>query len=240
MRAAAIVAAFSDAHGPEFLHYLRGSLDALSQATIVLAAGDIVDGGNTSHGRLVIDVVRMAYKGQLFAVFGNEEYDDIEAELRRVCPDVTWLKDEAAYLEVKGLVISIIGTRGSLDKPTRWQQRNIPNARAVYAERIMTLDRLLAEAKRKAHYTILLTHYAPICPTLEGEPAKIWSQMGSRRLTELILRHGPDLVIHGHAHRSTKPHVRLGRTEVYNVALPAIKRVTLIEVTAHRGLEAFF
>lgn len=234
------IAAFSDVHGPRYLKHLVGSASALRHSNLVLIAGDIVDKGNVQHCRIVIDAVRSTYSGHVFAVFGNEEYDDREADFRSICSDVVWLKDEVAYLEVKGITLSIIGTRGILDEPTSWQRRNVPNIRAIYEERLKTITSLLAEVKQKSHIAILLTHYAPICPTLSGERPNIWNQMGSRRLTDAVLRYKPDLVIHGHAHNSTNTTANLSSTKVYNVALPAVKRITLLELPAKIGLEAFF
>lgn len=240
MRSPIVIAAFSDVHGPRYLHYLASSTSALEQADLVLIAGDIVDKGAAQHCRLVLDVVRSTYKGRVLAIFGNEEYDERESEIRSICPDAVWLKDEAIQLEVKGLTISVVGTRGVLDEPTSWQKRNIPNIRVVYEERLGKIASLLAEAKRKSQVTILLTHYAPICPTLSGERPSIWAQMGSRKLTEAVLHFKPDVVIHGHAHNSTNLFIEMGSTRIYNVALPAAKRVTRVEVAMSRGLEAFF
>lgn len=239
MQASIKIAAFSDVHGPEYMHYLSASLDEFRRADLVLMAGDIVQRGFAQHCRAVVDLVRKVYKGTILAIFGNEEYDEKEEELRKVCPDVVWLKDEAASLAMEGVTISVIGTRGLLDEPTSWQKRNIPGIEGFYEKRLRAIEDLLAKAQHVSRYVVLLTHYAPICPTLEGEPARIWSQMGSRRLMQVIMRLRPDVVIHGHAHKSVRLHVKIGVTRVYNVALPAAKRVTVIEL-APRGLEAFF
>ena len=233
------VAAFSDVHGPEYTHYLSSALGELRQADLLLMAGDIVHRGFTQHCRAVVDLARKVFEGTILAVFGNEEYDEREGELRALCPDVVWLKDEAANLEVKGVAISVVGTRGVLDEPTSWQRRNIPGIEELYEKRLRVIEDLLAKARRVSHYVVLLTHYPPICSTLEGEPARIWSQMGSRRLTQIIERLKPDVVVHGHAHKSVKLQARIGSSRVYNVALPAAKRVTTIEL-GPQGLEAFF
>ncbi|MEM0023996.1 MAG: metallophosphoesterase [Thermofilaceae archaeon] len=240
MERSIVIAAFSDVHGPRHLQYLKNSIAIIEQADLVLVAGDIVDKGAPQHCRLVMDVVRSVYKGPVYAIFGNEEYDEIEKELRSICSEVLWLKDELVSLEVKGISLSIIGTRGILDEPTAWQRRNIPNIKAIYERRLKTIVNLLVEAKKRSRYTILLTHYAPICSTLNGERPSIWTQMGSRRLTEAILRYQPELVIHGHAHNSAKTFTQLGLTKVYNVALPPVKRVTSIELPIEIGLEKFF
>ncbi|MCS7105186.1 MAG: metallophosphoesterase [Thermofilaceae archaeon] len=232
------IAALSDVHGPRFLAYVRSSLDIFMKADVVLLAGDIVDRGEVKHARMVVDLIRSMYKGEVVSVFGNEEYDDRKKELIQSCSDVNWLDDEVAYMELKGTTLAIVGTRGILDKPTIWQERHIPNIREVYEKRLQIILKYLREAKRRSDHTVLLTHYTPICQTLEGENVKLWSQMGSLKLTRLIIREHVEIVVHGHAHKSIKTYTNLGATQVYNVALPATKQATLIRV-GKRGLENF-
>lgn len=238
MTSTAVLAALSDVHGPRYLSLLNNSLNALKEADLVLLAGDLVEKGATHHCRLVVSRIRSMYKGELLAVFGNEEYDERKDELRRLCRDVRWLDDEYVVTTLEGLRVAVVGTRGVLDRPTRWQLRNVPGIRELYRKRLRRVEELLRKASREAQCTVLLTHYAPICGTLEGEDERIWSQLGSRRLTRVIMRVKPDVVVHGHAHNSRRLMVRLGETRIYNVALPARGRITQIAVGA-RGLSAF-
>lgn len=232
------IAALSDVHGPRFLAYVRSSLDIFKRADVVLLAGDIVDRGEVKHARMVVDLIRSVYKGEVVAVFGNEEYDDRKKELMQNCSDVKWLDDEVAHVELRGTTLAIVGTRGVLDEPTIWQEKHIPNIREVYEKRLQIILQHLREAKRNSDHAVLLTHYTPICRTLEGEDVTLWSRMGSLKLTRFITREKVEIVIHGHAHKSIKTHANLGATRVYNVALPATKQVTLIQV-GKRGLENF-
>lgn len=71
------------------------------------------------------------------------------------------------------------------------------------------------------HRLDALLHYAPIEATLEGEPREIWVFLGSDRLAAPILEHGPDLVLHGHAHAGS-PDGTIGETPVHNVAQPLL------------------
>lgn len=233
-----VLAAFSDVHGHRYMRYLRASLPKLKEAEIVLMAGDIVEKGEVSHCRMVLDALRSVYQGRVIAIFGNEEYDDRKDALRQVCEDVTWLDDDVIMLDVKGRAVAIVGSRGILDTPTRWQERNVPDIRQLYAERLERLAKLLNDVRRAASAVVLLLHYAPLCLTLEGEDRRIWSQMGSRALTKLILRAAPTIVLHGHAHNSLRTSVQLGSTAVYNVALPATKSVTLVRLI-QQGLDVF-
>jgi Icc-related predicted phosphoesterase len=233
-----MIVAFSDVHGPRYMGYLKTSLDSLRDAELLVLAGDIVDKGETQHFKMVLDTVREVYNGSVIAIFGNEEYDERKEQLRCIDKGVMWLDDEMAILKVSGYNVAIIGTRGALDRPTRWQERNIPGIRDLYAKRLERLSELLKSASESAEKVILVTHYAPIGPTLEGENPKIWNQMGSRMLTRLILKNRVDVVLHGHAHNSSRVQAQLGATRVYNVALPAVRAVTRVPV-AKVGLEAF-
>jgi len=233
------VAAVGDVHGPRYIKLLNASLSKLSNVSLLLLAGDMVDKGAAHHCKLVLSRIRSVYRGPIIGIFGNEEYDERKSEIARLCNDVEWLDDELEVVEVEGCKVAVVGTRGVLDRPTRWQLRNIPGIRELYRSRLSAIESLLKQARLVADCTILLTHYAPICRTLEGENERIWSQLGSRRLTRLILRLKPDIVVHGHAHNSRRPVVRLGDTVIYNVALPAVEEITVMAV-GPRGLSAFF
>jgi Icc-related predicted phosphoesterase len=233
-----MIAALSDVHGPRYIGYLRASLETLKSAKLLLLAGDIVDKGEPEHVKLVMKTVREAYAGAVIAVFGNEEYDERKEQIKGADESVLWLDDEYTTVEVDGLDVAIVGTRGVLDKPTRWQERHIPGIRELYSKRLEKLGELLNRAAESSDRVILVTHYAPIGPTLEGEDPKIWSQMGSRLLTQLILSKRVDAVVHGHAHNSLRVRAQLGAAKVYNVALPAVRAVTQVVITK-AGLEAF-
>ncbi len=66
---------------------------------------------------------------------------------------------------------------------------------------------------------VIVTHYAPICDTVIGEPQEIWPYLGSSRLAEVIDRHGAKLALHGHAHHGKLSGKTTGGVPVHNVAL---------------------
>ncbi len=233
------IAALSDVHGFRYLGLVKASLHLLKNAALLLLAGDLTDKGDSKQCRLVVDTLREAYKGEIIGIFGNEEYDERKEEIKAICSDVTWLDDEEVSIEISGFSIAVVGTRGVLDRPTRWQEKNIPGIGKIYENRLNMLEKMLVEAKQKSQYTLLLTHYAPICGTLEGENPGIWREMGSRKLTSVIMRTKTWGVFHGHAHNSKRTTVYLGGTRVYNVAVPAVKTITLVDLTKS-GIEAYF
>jgi hypothetical protein len=54
-------------------------------------------------------------------------------------------------------------------------------------------------------------------------PDGIWAFLGTDRLAAPIAEHGPDLVLHGHAHAGASLE-RSARSPVYNVSVPVIVR----------------
>jgi hypothetical protein len=68
---------------------------------------------------------------------------------------------------------------------------------------------------------VVLLHYAPTASMLEGEPPGIWAFLGSDRLAAPIVEHGPDLVLHGHAHAG-RFEGAIGEVPVFNVSAPVM------------------
>ncbi|MGC2744532.1 MAG: metallophosphoesterase, partial [Candidatus Angelobacter sp.] len=66
---------------------------------------------------------------------------------------------------------------------------------------------------------VIVTHYAPICETVEGERLEIFPFLGSSRLSEVIDRHQAVVAFHGHAHHGKPDGKTIGGVPVHNVAL---------------------
>jgi len=226
------LAAVSDAHLPKYLNLFRKAVDSFdfSKVDVLILAGDMVLKGRIEEYGTGLSTIRSKYKGRIYAVFGNEEYQEQEDELRSKYEEIVWLNDELKILEVKGVTLGMVGSRGVIDRPTTWQARNIPNISLIYSERVEKIRDLLSLAKRESDYVVLVSHYAVICDTLRGEKPKIWAYLGSTRVKKVVKQVKPDVVIHGHAHNSLNYSAYINGTKVYNVALPATKRVTFIEL----------
>jgi len=231
--------ASGDIHSPRYLAEFRAALKAVAgiEAAAFLLAGDLIEKGRVEFCDSVVSSIRRIMDVPIYAVFGNEEYDEVKPALRERC-GVEWLDDEVAFLETEEGVLGIVGTRGALDKPTTWQRRNIPGIEAIYSERVRKVEALLKRALARADYVVLLTHYAPRCGTLAGEQERIWPFLSSSALSRVIGRVKPHAVIHGHVHNSVRATDRLEGVPVYNVSLPAVKKVVVVELVP-RGLEAF-
>lgn len=225
------ILAFSDVHAPRYLHLLKTSLSktTLESISAVLIAGDIVEKGDYRMCAPVEKLIR-AYLPDvpIIAVFGNEDYPEIHDKLKDECSGIIWLDDD--YIEIGSeKQLAVIGTTGVLDRPTRWQTRNVPQIREIYTERLNKISNLISKISNN-NMKLLLTHYPPRCRTLVGEREEFWEEMSSRKLTELLQSKPVDVVIHGHLHESRVYRDIIGNTPVFNVALPAVKEVTVIQL----------
>jgi Icc-related predicted phosphoesterase len=194
---------------------------------LVLVAGDL-----TSHGRVdeaeVLCEAAAATDAPVYAVLGNHDWhaDEAEAILARLGEGgVQMLDRSAAVCEAGGVEVGIVGVKGFVGgfAPRHLPDFGEPSLRAVYAEATAEVQALEDGLREVATcpVRIVLLHYSPIEATLEGEPREIFVFMGSDRLAAPILEHGPDLVLHGHAHAGS-PDGTIGETPVHNVSQPVL------------------
>jgi len=202
---------------------------------LLLLVGDLVLKNDFTQLPGVISAIREVYQGQIVACFGNEEFE--QDRKKYLTPEITWLEDESKIVQIGGLKLGIVGSRGSLDRPTFWQRTHVKGIWQLYKKRVETIDSLLAglDADVKA----VMTHYAPTYETLAGESEKAMPEMACKRLEEVIGHGQPDLWLHGHGHKATRLEAQFGKTLVINVSLPAKKEITLIDLPRKAGLEEF-
>ncbi len=208
---------------------------------LVLVAGDL-----TSHGTLaeaeVLCEAAAATAAPVYAVLGNHDWhnDEAGAILERLeAGGVHMLDRDAATCEVDGVEVGIVGVKGFVGgfAPRHLPDFGEPSLRAVYAEATAEVQALEEGLRAVATcpLRLVILHYAPIEATLEGEPREIWVFLGSDRLAAPILEHGPDLVVHGHAHAGS-PDGTIGETPVHNVSQPVLGRdFRIFELDAGRA-----
>ncbi len=235
-----LIAAVSDIHYPKFFNIFSKSLENVRKADIFILAGDIANKGNVVGYQKVVNMIRKKFGDiEIFACFGNEEYDEKHEELKKI-PGVEFFEEKVKIVKDKfGKTFAFLGTRGVLDKPTTWQLRNIPNIKEVYAKRMERIKALLKESKNRADFVIFFSHYAPSYLTLEGERKEVYPNLASKNMEKILLEFPPDIVIHGHAHHG-KSFSFLKGIPIYNVALPLNKRITLIDSSTIGGLKRFW
>lgn len=198
-------------------------------ADIALIAGDL-----TSHGSLeeaeIVCAAAARTDVPIFAVLGNHDWHAGEQEaIRERLGDggVRVLEGESTVVQIDGIEVGLVGCKGFVGgfAPRHLPDFGEPSLRAVYAETTAEVEALGAGLHEIATcpIRIVLLHYSPVEATLDGEPREILPFMGSDRLAAPILEHGPDLVLHGHAHDGS-PEGRIGQVPVYNVSLPMMGR----------------
>ncbi|MCX8189199.1 MAG: metallophosphoesterase [Nitrososphaeria archaeon] len=231
------VAAAADIHAPLYLKIFEEKLDRLfplkDKVSLFLLAGDIVDGGKFEYldkVNVILDKVDVP----IFGCFGNNEYEDREQFVREKLSNVKFLNDEHVILDLDSYKIDIVGSRGVLDEPTFWQKKNVLGIEEIYRNRISKLKTISKECT--GDIKILLLHYPPTLKILKGENPRFLKQMGSNRLEDLIIEF--NVVIVGHAHRGL-PYVEVYGTPVYNVSLPLINDISIINIEKGKGLDRF-
>lgn len=228
------ILASSDIHSPVYLPLFQRSLgEAERGACLFILAGDIVDKGVVAAAEPVFRAIKEKTNAKIVAVFGNEEYFDREEEFKKRYPDIVWLSDEYTVVDLDKESLAIIGTRGALQRPTRWQQRHMPWLSEVYRKRPEMLRNLIREARREAEYVIVVSHYALSHHTIIGEDRRFWPEIYSPEMEKVILEEKPDIAIHGHAHKG-RPFANVGGIRIYNVALPLNKRVVPVYLGPRR------
>jgi Icc-related predicted phosphoesterase len=137
------------------------------------------------------------------------------------------LEDGARVCAVGGVEVGVAGAKGFVGgfSPSQLPDFGEPSLRDVYAATTAEVEALDAGLREVATcpVRVVVLHYSPIEATLEGEPREIFAFLGSDRLAAPILGHGPDLVVHGHAHEGAAEG-RIGQTPVHNVSQPVIGR----------------
>ncbi len=229
------IAATGDIHGRRFLDlYIKALGEMPSDVEALLLCGDVVDKGRAEDVKLVVEATRRFFKGKIYACFGNEEYETVQdriVELSR--GEIHWINETIVKLYMSDAIIALIGTRGCLDRPTRWQRRNIPRIEEIYAKRVERVKELLAQVG-KGESSILFMHYAPTYKTLVGEEKWAWPELGCKKMEAVIASCRPTLVLHAHAHHGEVVKAMVGATPVYNVSLPARGKIVVIDISALR------
>ncbi len=235
-----IIYASADIHSPHYLPLFKNSLKKhLDNPCLFILAGDIVDKGKIGMAKPVFEAIKESYsKTRIVAVFGNEEYMDREDMFISEYPEVVWLRESIHYTRCSGYKISIVGSRGSLKRPTPWQRRHIPRIEEIYRRRVAAIRELLYEARERSDIVILVTHYAVTRATIIGEHPAIHDQLYDPRIEKIIQETHPDIAIHGHAHKG-RPRARINNTLVYNVAFPLLRNIAVINISPKKTLLDF-
>lgn len=230
------ILALADIHSPEHLGKFRIQLENSSShvkdVDLVLIAGDLMDKGNVSGYKQLINCLMKYFDlSKVIACPGNEDYDEVVNKLVS-SSEIKWLIDDEVVLNLGSIKVRIFGSRGAIDRPTTWQRKHISNIDEIYRLRVDKVRKFVEKLCNE--FKILLLHYAPTVKTLEGEDPKIWPYL-ARREIEKYLQNNSCIVIHGHAHNSNKRCVVIGKSIVLNVSFPKFWKLYMIELSSNKG-----
>jgi Icc-related predicted phosphoesterase len=199
------------------------------EADLVLLAGDLTMHGEASEAAALAEAAAEA-RAPVYAVLGNHDWHlGQRGEIIRalVSGGVRVLEREHAICEINGTEVGIVGAKGFVGgfPGSHLPDFGEPLLRQVYAETSAEVEAIDAGLRAVAlcQVRIVLLHYAPVETTLDGEPPGIWPFLGCDRMAAPVLEHGPDLVLHGHAHAG-RFEGRIGDVPVYNVSVPVMGR----------------
>jgi Icc-related predicted phosphoesterase len=235
-----LIAATSDIHSPMYYENFVRALDFLqAKPDLFLLAGDIVDRGNIEEYRKILNAFFGKISCPIVACFGNSEFGkETTDKIKERYKEIIFLEDEAIEISIGDKKVGIVGSKGSLDRPTYWQSKNLPGIEEEYARRVEKVKRLILELK--SDLKILLIHYAPTYKILEGENINAYPELGSEDMEKALLEAKPNLVICGHAHKGRKQ-AWIDNIPVFNVGLLLNGKIVLIdtEKDLKHGLERF-
>lgn len=234
--------AVGDVHGGRYFNLFLASFKSLInlRPDVIIFAGDMIDEGNVKELKIVVDSIKSKFRDiPIIAVFGNEEYHEVEEKLINEYPEILWLNDSPTMIYIDNLKVGVVGSRGVLEKLTYWQRKNKPALEQVYRERPIIIRKLLGDVKKNADLTIFVSHYAPTFTTVKGEPEKVIPFMGSKYMEEVLKEVKPNIAIHAHAHNSRILEAELDNVKIYNVSLPARKGITVINASLPKNLTSY-
>jgi len=193
------------------------------EADVLVIAGDLTNYGKPEEMHSLLNAL-VRLRIPIVAVLGNHDYESgQEQELMKmmitegikVLDGSSYERDGVGFAGTKGFIGGF--GRGVL---TAFGEKEIKAFVQASIDETLKLERALAMLRTER--TVIVTHYAPICDTVRGEPTEIWPYLGSSRLAEVIDRHKATVAVHGHAHHGQVDGKTTGGIPVHNVSLPLL------------------
>ncbi len=187
------ILALSDIHGRT--NYDRRTVNALSDADLIIIAGDITDFGGRDDASFVINEIR-AINQNVFAVPGNCDRPEV----------IDFLKSEGISLhgetkEFNGILF--FGMGGSGVTPFNTPQE--------YADD--EFERILNQYAKNKDFNIFVSHAPPL--KTKVDKTFMGMHVGSKKVREFIEKHQPHICICGHIHEARNID-QIGKTLIVN------------------------
>lgn len=237
------IAAVADVHcHPAMRGRLRPEFERVNGiADALVIAGDLTLYGRLSEAEVLLHELQPV-EIPVAVVLGNHDYEiDLVPELKALLESggVTVLDGTTMTVEVGNVSVGIAGVKGFAGG---FGRRLV----AAFGEPI--LKAFVYEGQNEAHkleralrslnttYRVVVTHYAPIRDTLEGESPELWPFLGSSALGSVVDEVGADVVFHGHAHYGFHTGQTPRGIPVFNVAHTLVRGVFVYELDRETGL----
>jgi Icc-related predicted phosphoesterase len=216
------IAATADLHfSPQSYDRIRDPLARVrDEADVLVIAGDLTNYGKPEEMHSLLNgLVRLRIP--IIAVLGNHDYESgqeqelikmMTTEGIKVLDGSSYERDGVGFAGAKGFLGGF--GRGVL---TAFGEKEVKAFVQAGLDETLKLERALSMLRTPK--IVIVTHYAPICETVEGERPEIWPYLGSSRLAEVIDRHEAIMAFHGHAHHGKLDGKTTGGVPVHNVAL---------------------
>jgi len=219
------IAATADLHfTPQNYDRIREQMNRVrDEADLLVLAGDLTNYGKPAEMESMLNAM-MRLRIPTVAVLGNHDYESgqeeelirlMTAEGIKVLDGTGYERDGVGFAGTKGFPGGF--GRGVL---TAFGEREVKAFVQAAIDEALKLERALSQLRTEKR--VIVVHYAPIVSTVRGESAEIFPYLGTSRLSEVIDRHGANLVLHGHAHHGQLEGKTVSGIPVYNVALPLI------------------
>ena len=216
------IAATADLHfSPQSYDRIREPFSHIrDEADVMVIAGDLTNYGKPEEMRSLLNAL-VRLRIPIVAVLGNHDYESgqeqelikmMTTEGIKVLDGSSYERDGVGFAGTKGFIGGF--GRGVL---TAFGEKEVKAFVQASIDETMKLERALSMLRTPK--IVIVTHYAPVCETVRGEPQEIWPYLGSSRLAEVIDRHGAAVAVHGHAHHGQPDGKTAGGVPVHNVAL---------------------
>lgn len=202
-----------------------------AEADVLVLCGDLTNFGKTSEAEILAEDLR-ACTIPVVGVLGNHDFEcgQPEAVSRILHAAGMRVLDGEAY-EIEG--VGFAGAKGFIGGFGRHMLSAFGEPAIKAFVQASVDENLKLESSLRMLRTdrsVVVTHYAPVVETVEGEPEAIYPFLGSARIGETIDRfEGVKAVLHGHAHRGAPRGRTPGGVPVYNVARPVLTNQLNVE-----------
>ena len=216
------------------LHYTRTSkgqhqalfAEASKAADVLLLCGDLTDYGHAEEAHVLAEDIKTHATIPVLAVLGNHDFETGHVEeVSRIMQDagVKMLEGECAEIGGVGFA-GVCGFGGGFGRfmLNAWGEPLIKDFAQEGVNQAMKLERALARLQTPKR--IVITHYAPVRGTVEGENPEVFAFLGSSRLEGPLNRFNVTAAFHGHAHNGSPEARSSSDIPVYNVSLAVLKR----------------